>query len=85
MARDFPHPRQPWCSHCRTNGHATEDFPELIVKWEDQVRQRGTNIIISKIKRVIKGQLPNINIITQGGAKTGADADNLPKIQKANT
>jgi hypothetical protein len=35
ISRDFPHPRWPWFSHCRTNGHATEDFLELIEKWED--------------------------------------------------
>jgi len=39
MARDFPHLRWPWCSHCRTNGHATEHCPELIAKWEDRVHQ----------------------------------------------
>jgi hypothetical protein len=78
MAGDFPHLRRPWCSHCRTNGHATEDFPKLIEKWEDRVRQRGTNLISSKIERVIRGQLTNLNIVTQGGAKTGADTDNLP-------
>jgi hypothetical protein len=39
MARDCPHPRQPWCSHCRTNGHTTEDFPEIIEKLEYWVRQ----------------------------------------------
>jgi hypothetical protein len=82
LARDCPHPRQPWCSHCRTNGHATEDCPELIAKWEDRVRQRGTNLISSEIKRISKGQFPNLNIITQGGAKTGADVDTLPQIQK---
>jgi hypothetical protein len=26
--------------------------------------------------------LPNLNIVTRGGAKTGAHADNLPQIQK---
>jgi hypothetical protein len=30
----------------------------------------------------IQGQLPNINIITHGGGKTGADADNQPNIYK---
>jgi hypothetical protein len=39
LAKDCPPPRRPWCSHCRTNGHATEECPELIVKWEDRVRQ----------------------------------------------
>jgi hypothetical protein len=31
--------RRPWCAHCRNNTHATEDFPELIVKWEDRARK----------------------------------------------
>jgi hypothetical protein len=83
MARDFPHPRRPWLSHYITNGHATEDFPELIAKWEDQVHQRGTNLISSEIKTVIRGQLPTLNIVTQGGEKTGVDVDNIPQIQKA--
>jgi hypothetical protein len=83
LARDCPHPRRPWCSHCRTNGHATEDCPELIAKWEDRVRQRGTNLISSEIKRISKGQFPNLNIVTRGGAKTGVDVDTLPQIQKA--
>jgi hypothetical protein len=83
MARECPHLRWPWCTHYKTNGHVIEDFSKLIVKWEDRVRQRGTNLISSEIKRFSKGQLPNINIITRGGEKTGADADNLPQIQKA--
>jgi hypothetical protein len=82
LAKDCPHPRRPWFSHCRNNGHATEDCPELIAKWEDRVLQQGYNLISSELKRGIEGQLPKINIITHGGAKTGADADNQPKIQK---
>jgi hypothetical protein len=39
MARDRPHLRRPWFSHCITNGHATEECPKLIAKWEDRVRQ----------------------------------------------
>ena len=61
----------------------SQDYPELIAKWEDRVRQRGTNLISLQIKRVIKGQFPNLNIVTRGGAKIGADVDTLPKIQKA--
>jgi hypothetical protein len=83
MARDCPHLRWPWCSHSITNGHATEDCPKIIAKWEDQVRQRGTNLISSKINRFIRGQIPNLNIVTRGGGKTGVDIDNLPQIQKA--
>jgi hypothetical protein len=83
MARDCPLLRQPWCSHYRTNGHAIEDCQKLIAKWEDWVRQRGTNLISSEIKIFIRGQLPNLNIVTQGGEKTGIDTDNLPHIQKA--
>jgi hypothetical protein len=82
MARYFPHPRRTWCSHCRTNGHAIEDYPRLIVKWEDHVRQRETNIISSEKKRFIRRHLPNLNIVTRGGEKIGADVDNLPQIQK---
>jgi hypothetical protein len=44
---------------------------------------RGTNLINLEIKRVIKGQLANLNIVTRGGAKIGVDAENLPQIQKA--
>jgi hypothetical protein len=31
----------------------------------------------------IEGQLPNINIISHEGEKTGADANKQPKIKKA--
>jgi hypothetical protein len=67
----------------KNNGHATKDFLELIAKWEDQVYQRGANIISSELKKKrIEGHLPNINIITHRGEKTGEDTDNQPKIQK---
>jgi hypothetical protein len=82
MDRDCPHPRQPWFSHCRTNGHATEDCLELITKWEGHVLKRGTNLISSEIKRVSEGKLPNLNIVTRGGVNTGVDDDNIPHIQK---
>jgi hypothetical protein len=39
IARDCPLLRHPWCSHCRNNTHATEDFLELIAKWEDCARK----------------------------------------------
>jgi hypothetical protein len=78
LARDCPHPRRPWCSQCRTNGHKTKDCQELITKWEDRVKKRGTNLISSEIKRIYKGQFPNLNIITLGGAKTTTDIDTLP-------
>ena len=35
------------------------------------------------MKRISKGQFPNLNIVTLGGSKTGVDADTLPQIQKA--
>jgi hypothetical protein len=85
MARNYHHMRQPWCSHCRTNGNTTEDNPELIEKSEYRVRQRGNNLIISEIERVIKGQLPNLNIVIIGGEKTSPDVDNLPQIHKTTT
>jgi hypothetical protein len=50
LSRDFPHPRQPWCSYYKNNGHATKDCPDLITKWEDRVRQRESNIISSELK-----------------------------------
>jgi hypothetical protein len=83
MARDCPHLRRSWLYHCRTNGHTTKYCPKLISKWEDRACQRGTNLISSEIKRVIKGEFPNLNIVTRGGEKTGADADTLPQIHKA--
>jgi hypothetical protein len=39
LSRYCPHRRQAWCSHCRNNRHATEDFPELISKWEYRVQK----------------------------------------------
>jgi hypothetical protein len=49
---------------------------------KDRACQQGNNLINSEIKRVIIGKFPNLNIVTQGGAKTGVDVDNLPQIQK---
>jgi hypothetical protein len=82
LDRDCPHLRWPWCSHCKTNRHTTEDCPELIANWEDRVRQRGNNLISLEIKRISKGQFPNLNIVTRGGAKKRVDVDTLPQIQK---
>jgi hypothetical protein len=53
------------------------------VKWEDQVRQDGANIIILELKMGIEGQPPNINIITHRGENIGANTDSQPNIQKA--
>jgi hypothetical protein len=50
------------------------------VKWEDRAHQRGDNIIRSKLKRGIEGELPNINIISHGGDKNWVDADNQCNI-----
>jgi hypothetical protein len=55
---------------------------ELITKWEYRAHQRGAKFISSKIKREVKGQLPRINIITQGGENTGIDVDNLHRSRK---
>jgi hypothetical protein len=55
----------------------------LIAKWEYQVHQQGDNIIRLELKMGIEGKLPNINIITCRGEKTGADATSQPKIHKA--
>jgi hypothetical protein len=40
--------------HNRNNGHATEDCPELITKWEDRVRQHIDNHISSELKRGLR-------------------------------
>jgi hypothetical protein len=83
MAIEFPHLRRTWCSHYRTNVHETQDFPDLIAKWEDRARQRGYNSIGYEHRREVKGKIPKVDIITHGGGKTGKDADSQPKIQKA--
>jgi hypothetical protein len=82
--RDCSLPRRPWCSHYRNNTHGVEDYPDLISKWEDRAKWRGTNFINYEPKVVAKGNGPNINIFTRGGVKTSVDA-NIPhqiKIQK---
>jgi hypothetical protein len=82
MARDCPHPRYHGALTIEPMGMQLKECPELIAKWEDRVRQQGTNLISSEIKRVIIGKIPNLNIVTRGGAKTDTDADNLPQIQE---
>ena len=74
MARECPLPRRPWCSQCRVNAHATEDYPELIKKWEERARQRGTNLINSEPRGTVAPDLQNVAIVTRGGKKTGEDA-----------
>jgi hypothetical protein len=54
--RDCPLPRRPCCAHCRNNTHATKDYPDLIVKWEDQSKHRGENLINSKPRVVDEGK-----------------------------
>jgi hypothetical protein len=83
--RDYLLPRIPWCTHYINNTHATEDFPELIMKWEDRVRKRGANLINYESMPITEGKDPNINIITRGGTRTSVDVDNpnQSKIQKA--
>ena len=82
LARDCPHPRWSWFSHCKTNGHTTQDCLELIEKWEDRVWKRGTNLISSEIKSISKGKFPNLNIITQGGVKKRDGVDTLHQFPK---
>jgi hypothetical protein len=84
LTRDCPLLRRPWCAHCRNNTHATEDYPELISKWEDHVRQCGDNLINFEPQPITEEKEPKINIITRGGTRIGVDIDNpnQSKIQK---
>jgi len=55
------------------NTHTTEDFPELIAKWEERTRQRGANL--DNVKHRNDDGIPatNINIVTRGGKKMRED------------
>ena len=57
-------PRRPWCSQCRMNTHVTEDCPELIKKWEEQARQRGTNLVNTKPRGRATSAMQNVAIVT---------------------
>jgi hypothetical protein len=39
-------------------------------------------LLVQRSKGFLKDNCPNLNIVTRGGARTGADADALPQIQK---
>jgi hypothetical protein len=49
-------------------------------KWEDRAHQRGVKFIGSELRGEVEEILPKVDIITSGGEKTGADADNRAKI-----
>ena len=53
---------------------ATEDYAELIKKWEERVRQRGANLINSEPRGAATPDMQNVTIVTRGGKKTGEDA-----------
>lgn len=60
----------------------TEDFLELIARWEEWNMQRGTNLINVEPMVTEVAQLSNINIVTHGGKNIGVDqgAPNQPTI-----
>jgi len=84
LAGDFPLSIIPWCVPCKNNIHATKDCLELITKWEENARKRGSNLINFEPQPINQEKEPNINIITRGGTRNGVDVDNptQSKIQK---
>jgi len=77
FARDCPLPRRPLCNYFWVAGHATEKYPNLILKWEACVWQRTTNIINSETCLNGEGADPTINVVTWGGVRTEFDNSNV--------
>ena len=65
VARECPLRRRPWCSQCRVNTQATDDYPELIKRWEERARQRGDNIVNVEPRIVEAQPMQSIAIITK--------------------
>jgi hypothetical protein len=58
--------------YCRAADHDTKDYPTLLGKIQEKRNQNNQNVQWIYAKARDDGR--NINIVTLGGAKTGADA-----------
>lgn len=73
MVRECHFSQRPWCSYCQLNTHATEDYPELVVRWEEQNWAKGVNLVCVEAQDSSPSTQPNINVVTRGGKKMRAD------------
>lgn len=60
-------------AHYRNIGHATEDCPDLLAKWEAKTWQHNVNLVNFEPRTISESEDPRINVITRGGAKTDGD------------
>jgi hypothetical protein len=65
--------------YCRAVEHDTEDYPTLLGKIQEKMNQNKQNV--QWISAEAKDDGNNINIITRGGVKTGADAAKQDPVQ----
>jgi hypothetical protein len=70
-ARECPLPPTT-CMYCHATDHDTEDCPTLLGKIQEKRNQNNQNV--QWISAEARDDGRNINIVTQGGAKTGTDA-----------
>jgi DNA-binding winged helix-turn-helix (wHTH) protein len=57
--------------------HATKDYPQLLVKWQERgIQNQSSNQNIHKISEEIRDEGPKIATITCRGYKTSVDAAN---------
>jgi hypothetical protein len=69
-ARDCPL-RPTTCMYCRAIDHDTKDCPSLLGKIQEKRNQNNQNV--QWISTEARDDGRNINIVTQGGSKTGID------------
>jgi hypothetical protein len=68
------------CAYCYSPEHVTEDFPDLLKKWED--KKGNCNMVhVEPCKNQKKKGEVNIWVVTHGGEKTGADFQTHEKVQ----
>jgi hypothetical protein len=60
-----------------TTDHVTEDFPKLMTKLQEKRNLNNQNVQWIVVE--IRDPRRNINIVTRGGVKTGADAQDQKK------
>jgi hypothetical protein len=62
------------CTYCRVLDHSTEDYPQLVVKWQAKGNQNSNlNLNLQMISTERCNEGPRVVAITRGGSRTGTD------------
>jgi hypothetical protein len=60
------------CAYCYSHEHVTEDYPNLLKKWED--KKTNYNMVhVEPHKNKNKNEEADVRVVTRGGEKTWVD------------